>query len=85
MALTLSHKVSNIVPSVQKFTGKKKGDLTCDIEGFIFEVDDYLVTKPHLSEIEHLAEAKQFIDPNPEKGYVYLLVPINTEYSSHHG
>ena len=77
MASSLTHKFTNIAPAVTKFSGRKKGELTCDLEAFLSQVDDYLAAKPNLSDAEKLAEAKQFIDSDPTKGDISLFTRTN--------
>ena len=67
----MAYKITNVVPSVTKFFGRKEGQSTCDLEGFLSQLDDYLASKPGLSESERLAEAKQFIDTSKGDIYTY--------------
>ena len=77
MSTPVSHRFTNVVPSVTKFSGRKKGELTCDVEGFLSQLDDYLASKPDLTAPERLAEAKQFIDTDTSKGDVSMYTRTN--------
>ena len=77
MSTTVSHKVTNIAPSVIKFAGRKKGELTCDLEGFLTQLDAYLASKPQLDSIDRLNEAKQFLEPDASKGDISLFIRTN--------
>ena len=64
----VQHRITSQVPNVRKFAGKRNKSHNPDIETWIKEVENYFTIKKDLTEQEKLAEAKQFLEMDPEKG-----------------